>query len=95
MEPPALQQVRHREGDPLGRGVVAVGLCQAGTTGEAHTLPVPGHQPRVLEGTAAPVAGQRRHHPRAVPVALPDVHVPLRLARMPQAVAQVEARLGP
>jgi hypothetical protein len=39
--------------------------------------------PGVLDGTTAQIAGQIRDDPGPVPVALPDVHVPRRLAGMP------------
>ena len=63
--------------------------------GEGDAVPIPCHQPRVLDGTAPQVAGQIRHDARPVTIALHDPHIPPRLRRMTQAVEEVDELLRP
>jgi hypothetical protein len=95
MQQPALEKVCYGPGDLRGYWAVAIGFLMAGTAGEGNPHAVPGHEARVLERATPQIPGQIRHHPRAVAVALPNVHVPLGLLRVAKPGQQVEPRLRP
>ena len=79
MQQPALEQVRDWQGHLLDPRTRAVSLLMTGATGEGDAGAVVRHQAAVLDGTAPQIAGQIRHHPRAVGIALHDAHIPARL----------------
>src|SRR2546429_4284117 len=95
MQQPTLKKVRDWQGHLLEPRLRAVGFLMTGATGEGDAIPVPRHEPGVLEGAAAQIAGEICDHPRSVPVALHNAYVPPALAWMPQAGEQVEPLLRP
>src|SRR5262249_31991259 len=59
-------------------------------TGAGDTRAIPGHEARVLDGTAPQGARQIRPHPPTVRLALHDAHMPARLSWMAETVEPVE-----
>ncbi len=58
MQQPALQKVRDGQGHPLEPRTRAVSLLLPGAIGEGDAVPVPRHQPSILEGAAAQSSGR-------------------------------------
>src|SRR5262252_9840656 len=95
MQQPALEKVGDGQGHLLEPRTRAISLLMTGATGEGDAGAVVRHQAAILDGTAPEIAGQIRHHPGTVRIALHDPHVPLRLCRVAEAVEEVEPLLWP
>ena len=90
MPQPALEKVRDRQRHLLEPRTRAVSFLMPRATGEGDTRAIPGHEARVLDGTAPQVTSQIRHSPYTVRLALHDAHLSARLPWMAETVEQVE-----